>query len=1518
MMSEAIADFEIWNPVLGQRHIGRKLALISVFLASIFFSITVIKEAKTAGRFSFGNPLTWLGSFSNGISEIAKPEILEAKVKPDKVRVGDTMTIVVKVKDIFEVKSVIADMAGIETVELKLKEGDSRQGTWEATWKVHSVKEGEYITTIIATNILGQEAFSQIKWSDPTIELLTEKTEAIWGNDSTNPDDPYHTGYEDSRAQALYFASDLTAAGMTSGTITSIQLNCYEVPGRPNLANFRIRMKLTPATTITEWEGAWTDVYGPVNTVPTAGDWQTYVLTSPFYWDGTSNLMIDISRDDTASASGGGMYKRVSVGTNRMFSGFCDSCTLYSLSSGTSNGSAKTYVPSIQITYTPDNQPPSITSVIGPPAQVNVGDDLAFDVEWLDAGIGSGASWVSATSKAQWGGRSNHSSVVYNNQMWVIGGYTTAKINDVWSSADGLSWTRKIANAQWTSRYSHASVVYNNKMWIIGGFEGVSTYRNDVWYSTDGLSWTRAVVNARWRKRSSHTSLVYNNKMWLMAGNDFGPARFNDVWYSIDGTAWTQATAAAQWRIRTDPTSVIYNNKMWIFGGYDGSTRYNDVWYSSDGISWTRATANAQWPKRDYHVSVTYNNQMWIMAGMDGSVRYNDVWYSTDGISWTQATANAQWVKRNSPTVFVYNGQVWVVGGYDGSTRYNDVWYSFGDQTKIHICKENSISGQTCGGGQTWTWCETDSWSSSSPSTCSRTSTSTDIGPQNYYAFVCDDDNFCSTTELGKTNGTFTVLSPNQAPLIESVTTSPEPVSVGEKITFDVIWSDAGDQTKIHICKTNNISDQTWTCKDESWCETDTFSTNSPTSCSSTIQMGDSSLGDYYVFVCDDDNLCSSSGLKNFIIRSPNQTPIISSATPSPNPVAVEGEVTFDVLWQDATAGSGVSWVSATSGGQWSARSGHTSLLYDGKMWVIGGYDGSGSKNDVWSSSDGLIWASATTNAQWESRSNYTSVVYNNKMWVIGGIGEVEYNDVWYSTDGISWTQQTSGAQWTKRAKNTSVVYNNKMWVIGGVTGLGATRLNDVWYSSNGVSWTAATLGAVWVAREGHSSVLYNDKMWILGGVNVQDVRWSTDGVNWPSAGGVPPWSAGGSRYEHTSLVYNGKIWMVGGHSSYVNDIWYSIDGASWTEATANAQWPGRDNHTSFVYNNQMWVLGGTVDGTTYLNDIWYSSGDLTKTHICKENSISGQTCSGTGSWCDTESTVWNQISPSSCSYTATSTDSGLRDYSAFVCDDDNLCSSPSSGSFTVTLAGQPQAIMGCDTSLCPGGECNGVWSSYRPPPNQQPFDPAPCLYALLNKSTDPNSTNPPDNNNDIIWTEWYFNTNLVNSCSGVCNYTIQPSIVVGDYTVKLRVKDKTDNWSETTHSLKVKQEVTAAFTCSDKPPEDTITWKSCGDFSNQLYEGQLLYLKDESIASAGATINSWQWKNNGNVFSTGATTFVSLLASGNTITLTVTDTAVRTDNVVQTINASYLLPEWKEIAPLSFLKLDKLMGSISRFWTSK
>ena len=55
----------------------------------------------------------------------------------------------------------------------------------------------------------------------------------------------------------------------------------------------------------------------------------------------------------------------------------------------------------------------------------------------------------------------------------------------MWYSEDGIQWTSATLQAAFPVRSGHSSVIFDNKMWIIGGADN-SVAKNDVWWSEDG------------------------------------------------------------------------------------------------------------------------------------------------------------------------------------------------------------------------------------------------------------------------------------------------------------------------------------------------------------------------------------------------------------------------------------------------------------------------------------------------------------------------------------------------------------------------------------------------------------------------------------------------------------------------------------------------------------------------------------------------------------------------------------------------------------------------------------------------------------------------------------------------------------------------------------------------------------------------------------------------------------------------------------------------------------------------
>jgi hypothetical protein len=169
---------------------------------------------------------------------------------------------------------------------------------------------------------------------------------------------------------------------------------------------------------------------------------------------------------------------------------------------------------------------------------VIAGDGAGYlDDVWYSS---DGANWSCATTAAPFHIRAFHTSVIYNNEMWVMGGQSSSfdapVFSDVWYSGDGINWTCALASGSgglsgvgYGFRYSHTSVVYNNEMWIIAG-DLEFNYSNDIYHSSDGTNWYLATLNAAFSPRMSHASVIYNNTMWVIGG--INGNYLNDVWWA--------------------------------------------------------------------------------------------------------------------------------------------------------------------------------------------------------------------------------------------------------------------------------------------------------------------------------------------------------------------------------------------------------------------------------------------------------------------------------------------------------------------------------------------------------------------------------------------------------------------------------------------------------------------------------------------------------------------------------------------------------------------------------------------------------------------------------------------------------------------------------------------------------------------------------------------------------------------------------------------------------------------------
>jgi len=217
-------------------------------------------------------------------------------------------------------------------------------------------------------------------------------------------------------------------------------------------------------------------------------------------------------------------------------------------------------------------------------------------------------------------------------------------------------------------------------------------------------------------------------------------------------------------------------------------------------------------------------------------------------------------------------------------------------------------------------------------------------------------------------------------------------------------------------------------------------------------------------------------------------------------------------------------------------------VVYDGKLWLIGGSSVHPDKktNVIWTYAPReQVWKQEKA-AQFLPRMGHSCVVFQEKIWVMGGISKTKaMRDVWsYDKRDQSWKPHPD-APWERRcmfAALTTPAYGlivkPRLWIYGGkpTPGEDATT-SDIWWTEDGDTWTDATRSYELDPSPGKpaGATLFFDKSLMLAGsfikertlsshvfkLNVVNGIWEDNPVSWG-------WEQfGGTPFLLQSIVYN-------------------------------------------------------------------------------------------------------------------------------------------------------------------------------------------------------------------------------------------------------------------------------------------------------------------------------------------------------------------------------------------------------------
>lgn len=112
-------------------------------------------------------------------------------------------------------------------------------------------------------------------------------------DDSTYTVTPFNAFWENGRMQILYTADELTAAGIQAGIINEVGFFVTRKFSSTPFNQYHLKMACTNATFANGYQVGLQEV-ASFNNLNTTEGWNMLPLDQPFYWDGTSNLRIEV------------------------------------------------------------------------------------------------------------------------------------------------------------------------------------------------------------------------------------------------------------------------------------------------------------------------------------------------------------------------------------------------------------------------------------------------------------------------------------------------------------------------------------------------------------------------------------------------------------------------------------------------------------------------------------------------------------------------------------------------------------------------------------------------------------------------------------------------------------------------------------------------------------------------------------------------------------------------------------------------------------------------------------------------------------------------------------------------------------------------------------------------------------------------------------------------------------------------------------------------------------------------
>lgn len=302
----------------------------------------------------------------------------------------------------------------------------------------------------------------------------------------------------------------------------------------------------------------------------------------------------------------------------------------------------------------------------------------------------SAAQWQSATDLpyARW----CTACCAHNGYVYAIGGEQGGYAhNNVWYSEileeGALSDTWLSATNLPGARMYHGCFIYNNYLFVLGGY-GSGSYRTNVWSAeiqTDGslASWTSTTDLPS--PRSGFNMAVCNGYLYVIGGYT-GSGDLTEVIFAQindNGTIGTWESTTNIPAVRRACRCFAHNDYLYVTGGHSSTlTYYNTVWMTQsqpDGTigSWTSTTPLPA--VSALHGCCVEDGNVYITGGQNISTFYTTAWVTDVQTSgpldpWTPFPDIPE--TRSGHGYCSYDSYLYIIGGTNWSGNLKSVRYA--------------------------------------------------------------------------------------------------------------------------------------------------------------------------------------------------------------------------------------------------------------------------------------------------------------------------------------------------------------------------------------------------------------------------------------------------------------------------------------------------------------------------------------------------------------------------------------------------------------------------------------------------------------------------------------------------------------------------------------------------------------------------------------------------------------------------------------------------------------------------